>query len=392
MSDAQSSRLTSRPAMNRSPSVLARPWPSALAALTLVLLAACSKPEVPADPVPFVKTVTVQAGQGAMGTQFSAEVKARVESPLGFRVGGQVLRRHVELGAVVRKGQVLVSLDPRDVQLASQAAQAALSNAEVQLNLAQSDLKRFKDLRDQNFISAAEFERRDAAARSAIAQAEQARAQASVQRNQAGYASLTADADGVVTAVMAEPGQVVAAGTPVIRLAQQGPRDVVFQVPEDAVQAMRERLKQSPEVQVRFWARPGEAVPAKLREVSASADAATRTYQAKAELPASSSAQLGQTATVLMKGDAMAVIKLPSTAVFEREGRSQVWVLDKAAGKVRAQPVVVAGADGTDLLVAQGVKPGDVVVSAGTHVLQPGQAVKLYQAPQAAASQAPKSL
>ena len=88
----------------------------------------------------------------------------------------------------------------------------------------------------------------------------------------------------------------------------------------------------------------------------------------------------------------MAVIKLPSTAVFEREGRSQVWVLDKAAGKVRAQPVVVAGADGTDLLVAQGVKPGDVVVSAGTHVLQPGQAVKLYQAPQAAASQAPKSL
>jgi len=363
-----------------------------LAAALLLALTACQKEAKPVEEIRPVRYTVAGQDQTSGLRSFSGEIRARQESRLAFRVAGKVVEKRVNSGDSVKKGQVLALLDASDYQLDKQAKQAQLAAAQANLTQQEADLKRYRELLTQNFISAAEFERRDAAARSAIAQAEQARAQASVQRNQAGYASLTADADGVVTAVMAEPGQVVAAGTPVIRLAQQGPRDVVFQVPEDAVQAMRERLKQSPEVQVRFWARPGEAVPAKLREVSASADPATRTYQAKAELPASSSAQLGQTATVLMKGDAMAVIKLPSTAVFEREGRSQVWVLDKAAGKVRAQPVVVAGADGTDLLVAQGVKPGDVVVSAGTHVLQPGQAVKLYQAPQAAASQAPKSL
>ena len=174
--------------------------------------------------------------QSAGATQeYAGEVRARTESRLGFRVGGKITRRQAEIGKPVKAGQVLAQLDPQDLKLGEDVATAALTAARVNLEQANADFRRFKELLDKGFISSAELERRDTALKAARAQFDQAKAQSSMQGNQTGYAVLLADASGVITSIDAEPGMVVSAGTPVVRLAHDGARDVVFSVPEDKV-------------------------------------------------------------------------------------------------------------------------------------------------------------
>jgi RND family efflux transporter MFP subunit len=281
--------------------------------------------------------------------------------------------------------QVLAQLDPQDLKLAQESARAALAAAQTNLELANADYKRYKDLRDQGFISSAELERRDTALKSAQAQFDQARAQAGVQGNQAAYAALVADSNGVITGVDAEPGMVVAAGTSVVRLAQDGPRDVVFSVPEDHVSDLRALARKPGALKVKLWG-SNDAVSASIREVAAAADAATRTFQIKADI-GELTARLGQTATVLIELPQQSnVVRLPLSAVTELQGRTSVWLVDKNAQgvlSVKAQPIQVAGADGNTVVVAAGLAPGQVVVTAGVHVLSPGQQVKMYIEPTA---------
>ena len=349
------------------------------------VLAACSKTEPAAEPVRAVRTLTVASGAAGGTREYAAEIKARTESKLGFRVGGKITRRTANVGDTVKAGQVLAQLDPQDLKLAQESARAGLAAAQTNLELANADYKRYKDLRDQGFISSAELERRDTALKSAQAQFDQARAQAGVQGNQAAYAALVADANGVITGVDAEPGMVVAAGTPVVRLAQDGPRDVVFSVPEDHVGDLRALARKPGALKVRLWGST-DAVSASIREVAAAADAVTRTFQVKAdigELPA----RLGQTATVLIElPQQSGVVRLPLSAVTELQGRTSVWLVDKNAQgvlSVKAQAIQVAGADGNTVVVASGLAPGQVVVTAGVHVLSPGQQVKMYIEPTA---------
>jgi RND family efflux transporter MFP subunit len=345
--------------------------------LSLVLLAGCAKKEPAPEPVRAVRTVTVSSGSTASIHDYAAEIKARTESRLGFRVAGKLQSRGVNLGDTVRAGQVLAQLDGQDLRLGQEAARAALASAQTNLDQVNADYKRFKELRDQGFIGAADLERRDTAVKTARAQFDQAQAQASVQGNQAGYATLVADAPGVVTAVDAEPGQVVSAGTPVVRLAHDGPRDAVFAVPEDRVGSLRQLLGRAGGVSLQMWG-SGDLLPATVREVSAAADPVTRTFQVKADLGAAP-VRLGQTATLKVTSPAVnGVIRLPLTAVAELQGKSVVWLLDKAAMTVRPQPVAVAGADGNTVVVAAGIKPGDEVVVAGTHVLTAGLKVKPF--------------
>ena len=219
------------------------------AATAAALLTACSKPAPPPEPVRAVKLLTVGVQPLQAQHEYAGEVRARTESSLGFRVGGKIARRPAELGQRVRAGQLLAELDPQDYKLAAQAAQAQVSSAQTQRDLAAADAKRYGALKEQNFISGAELERRQATLRSAQASLEQARAQASTQGNQTAYTRLLADVAGVVTAVQAEPGQVVSAGTPVVRIAVDGARDVVFAVPEDQVA----QLAPGQPVQVRLW-------------------------------------------------------------------------------------------------------------------------------------------
>ena len=350
--------------------------PLALAASAL-LLSACSKPVPPEEPIRAVKVMTVGVESMRSGAEFAGEVRARVESRLGFRVAGKIVRRQAELGQRVKAGDVLAQLDPQDYQLAAAAAKAQVSAAQTNRDLAAADFKRYKELRDQNFISGAELERRDASLKAAQAQLDQAKAQGTAQGNQAAYTTLVADVSGVVTAVEAEPGQVVAAGTPVVRIAQDGQRDAVFSVPEDKVAV----ITVGSGVDVRAWAAT-EKRKGVVREVSASADPVTRTFAVKVALPAADALTLGTTVSLLPHAfdrSGVQVIKLPTSALRQDGKSSAVWVLDSASMTVKLQPIQIATADGNDVVVAAGLLPGMQVVSAGVHVLSPGQKVTLYK-------------
>jgi membrane fusion protein, multidrug efflux system len=351
-----------------------------------LLLAACSRPAPPEEPVRAVKVITVGTDSFTASYEFAGEVKAQVESRLGFRVGGKIIKRQAELGQQVKAGQVLAQLDPQDYKLAADAARAQVAAAATQRDLAAADFRRYKELKDQNFISGAELERRDTTLKAAQAQLEQAQSQLAVQGNQANYAALVADVSGVVTAVDAEAGQVVTAGTPVLRIAADGPRDVVFSVPEDKVAAIRVGMP----VKVRVWSQPGE-LSGRVREVSASADPATRTYPVKVALDTKEPPVLGATVYVQPQGlgaSNLQVIKLPTSALRQDGQSSAVWVLDKATMTVRSQTIQIATADGNEAVIASGLQPGMLVVSAGVHVLSPGQKVTIYQ-PKLAAAPAP---
>ena len=369
--------------MRRAPSLVL-----ACAAFAGLFIAGCSKPQPVAEPVRAVRTVTVTPQSVSTSREYAAEVRARTESRLGFRVGGKMTRRNVDLGDSVKAGQVLAQLDPQDLRLGQEAARASLAAAQAGFEQAQADFKRFKELRDQGFISSAELERRDTALKSAQAQLVQARAQASVQGNQAAYATLTADVAGVVTGVDAEPGMVLGAGTPVVRLAHDGPRDVVFSVSEDMVAAVKALAEQGAELKVQLWGDGQTRLPARIREIAAAADPVTRTYLVKADV-GRAPLKLGQTATVIIDFPAAGgMAKLPLSALKEEQGRTVVWVVDPVSMTVKTQPVEVGGADGNLAVIAGGLAAGQRVVTAGVHVLSPGQKVKFYAEPAANAAAA----
>lgn len=348
-----------------------------LALAASVALAACSRTEQPQEPVRSVRVLTVGVDSFRSDHEFAGEVRPRVESRLGFRVAGKIVRRQAELGQRVKAGEVLAQLDPRDYQLAADAARAQLAAATTNRDLAAADFRRYAALREQNFISGAELERRETTLKAAQAQLDQAKAQLASQGNQANYTNLVADVSGVVTAVEAEPGQVVAAGTPVVRIAQDGPRDVVFSVPEDKVAD----IEAGSQVAVRAWTN-NTALEGKVREVAASADPVTRTYAVKVSLEADAALPLGATVYVSPKALSLAgapVIKLPTSALRKEGQGTAVWVLDKSTMTVKSQPIQIATADGNDAVVSAGLQPGMLVVSAGVHVLSPGQKVTIYQ-------------
>jgi RND family efflux transporter MFP subunit len=344
----------------------------------LTILLACSKSEAPPAPLRSVKLLTVSSSDLSVGGEFSAEVRARVESRLGFRVGGKLVQRPVEVGQRVASGQLLALMDAQDFQLAAQSALAQVSAAQSQRDLAAAEFKRFEALTAQNFISGAELERREATLKSAEAALNQAKAQAQAQGNQAGYARLTASHAGVITGVEAEVGQVLSAGQPVLRLAHDGPRDAVFAVSEQMVLA----LKVGQSMQVTLLS-TGQSVQGKVRELAASADPVTRTYAVKLALEAGERLPLGASLKVVasgLPGSAPAVIKLPTSALRQEGQGTAVWVLDEASMKVNSQVVQLGPIDGNEVVIAAGLKPGQKVVSAGVHVLSPGQKVTVYGA------------
>ena len=352
--------------------------------LSAALLAACSKPVPSEEPVRAVKVITVGVDNFTSGYEFAGEVKAQVESRLSFRVGGKIIKRQAELGQRVKAGQLLAQLDPQDYKLAIDSARAQLRVAATNRDLAAADFKRYAVLKEQNFISGAELERRDSVLKAAQAQVDQAQAQLAVQGNQAAYAVLKADVSGTVVAIEAEAGQVVTAGALVVRIAVDGVRDVVFSVPEGIVVSIRPGMP----VKVRGVGHSTQEtqaamMPATVREVAASADPATRTYQVKVALGGNAAPPLGATVYVLPEGlggaQGMPVIKLPTSALWQTSKTTAVLVLEPTSMTVKAQSVQIATADGNDVVISSGLQPGMLVVSAGVHVLSPGQKVTIYK-------------
>lgn len=342
------------------------------------LLAACSRQEAPPEPVRAVKVVTVGAEQAQQQTGlYAGEVRARVESRLGFRVAGKLTQRTVDAGQRVAAGQLLAAMDPQDYQLSAQAAQAQLLAAQSQRDVALADYKRYESLRVQGFISGAELERRDASLKAADAALVQARSQSQAQLNQVGYARLQATAAGVVTALEAEVGQVLAAGQPVLRLAHDGPRDAVFNVPEQAVQAFKVGMPMQAQLAGR-----SDALKGLVREVGASADPVTRTFTVKLALQASDRLPLGATVNVLVPSalaPAPQAIVLPTSALRQEGTGTAVWVLDEASMTVQSQKVTLGPVQAQHVAIATGLQAGQKVVVAGVHVLSPGQKVTLYK-------------
>lgn len=360
-----------------------RTMPLLIALLGLfAILSGCSKPVPKVEEIRPVRAIKLGAQQAEVVAEFSGDVRARVESRLGFRVGGKIAARKVDVGTQVTRGQVLMQLDPQDLQLVQAQAQAALQAAQSNRDLARAELSRYQELRSKNFVSPAVLDAKQTAFKAAESNAAQARAALKGQSNQTGYAALVSDVDGVVTAVDAELGQVVTAGTPVLRVAQAGEKEVVVGIPEDKVA----NLRNITDVRVRIWANPQAVLQGKLRELSPVADPVTRTYAAKITiLNAPAEVKLGMTAYVSFVAKTPdAMFAVPLTALLQDRAATAVWLVEN--GAVRLVPVQLGGTAGDDVLLAGGVKAGQTIVTAGVNLLKAGQKVKILGTSVAAAT------
>ncbi|WP_255581772.1 efflux RND transporter periplasmic adaptor subunit [Cupriavidus sp. AU9028] len=363
-------------------------WPRAPFALMLLLaamlLAGCGREPEQVDVVRPVRLMQLQAAAGAAAYEYSGEIRPRIESRLGFRVGGKIAARLVDAGAPVRRGQPLARLDPADLALAETGARAQYEAARTDRDLAAADLRRYTDLYHKGFISAAEHNRRESNLEAAAARLRQAEAALREQRNQTQYAVLQADADGVVTAIEAEVGQVVSAGQPVVRVAQTAEKEVAIGLPEDQV----DWLRSVRDVTVRTWASPERVMAGRVREIAAAADPVTRTYAARISLPeAPAELKFGMTAAVTFQRPGQQQgVRVPLTALLQQGGRNLVWVYEGASGTVQPVEVKLGEPLGNDMAVTSGLRPGQTIVTAGVHLLKPGQKVRPLQAPAASAA------
>ena len=357
-----------------SPHRVSRRIRTSCAALMLLALAACSReaPVVAEAPRP-VRTLVLRAQQVDLVGEFPGQVQPRVESGLGFQVAGRIAARSVQVGQRVRRGDVLARIDPSDLRLAETSARAQLTAAEVDRKQAQADLARYRELRDRGFISAAEFERRQATLDAAIARSAQASAGLDVQRNQSAYTALKATADGVVTGIDAEAGQVVAAGQVVVRIAETADKEIAFQIPENRLAQVRAIRTGD----VHLWS-GGEPLSGTLREVSPSADPATRSFAARLALPqAPADLGFGMTATVRFSARSpQPASRLPLSALLRAEDQTWVWTLDATTMTVHRKPVRVATVGDTDVVLADALPDGTEVATAGVHLLHEGQVVR----------------
>lgn len=357
----------------------------ALAAVAAALgLAACGKTSPKDEEIRPVRTVTVNAGATATANTYAGEVRPRYESDLGFRVSGKILKRLANVGDTVKSGELLARLDPSDMALNEASQRAQLNSLDAQLNVARLDYERNKALFDEGVIGAAGLDHFLATYDATKAQVEAQRAQVRAMSNQTGYSELRADHDGVITAAMGEPGQVMAAGQTVVRLAHSGEVEVASNVPEDQVGRVRAGMA----VQVSLWASPGAPTEGVIRELASSADAATRTYALRVSVPHPPAAmKLGMTASVSIPLEGPSLIHLPMAALVEQGKDKGVWVFEAGTQTVAFRPIGIAGVVGNDILVLGGLKDGDVVVTAGAPLLRAGQKVKLLAADAAPAHQ-----
>lgn len=351
-----------------------RPRLSVAALLLASLSAACSKPPPPAEELRPVRTIVAQPGAAELNNVFAGDVRPRYQSDLGFRVAGKIEARLVNVGDRVKAGQLLARLDPKDLSLNEASSRASVSAQEAQFAVEKSDLERYRKLLEQGFISQAELDRQETKFKAAEAQLASVRAQSRVSSNQTGYAELRADHAGTIVAVEAEAGQVVAAGQVVIRLAQAGAIEVATDVPEQLVGG----LKVGQPVTVSLWSAGEKTYPGKIRELSSSADAATRTYRLRVTVdPAPSEMKLGMTASVrIARSGLPELIHAPISALIEQGGKLGVWILDAEAGVVHFRPVQPATFSGNEVLLADGVKPGEQIVTAGASLLSEGRRVR----------------
>lgn len=308
---------------------------------------------------------------------FAGEVRARVETPLSFRVAGKLLERKVDVGDRVRKGQPLAILDGNDYRLAAQSLKAQLASAQADSNFLRGDLARYRELLTQQVISPPEFERHEAAYTAAWERTAALEAQLAQALNQLAYTELHADRDGVVTALNVEAGQVLAAGQAVVTLAQLDEKEIHFDVPEHRLS----EIQRQQAVNVSLWADDERLLKAKIREIASAADPASRTYRVKATLlEGLDAAQLGMTATVHIAANTASRIAIPLSAIYTPQNQPDhplVWLVDEQAATVKSVPVKLGETLAGERIAVEGLAAGQLLVSAGVQRLSEGLAVRL---------------
>jgi multidrug efflux system membrane fusion protein len=350
-------------------------------AVALVALGAFSWKSTASPVIPAADTVIRPARVAAIDFRphmhsllLAGTVVPRIETTLGFRVAGKVISRDVDTGAVVKSGQLIARIDPADYQLAVDNARAALASTEADYTRAKADLDRYQALRNSAAFMTQTLDTRQSTSTTAHARVEQARSQLATAENNLGYTELHADAEGVITAVQAEVGQVLAQGQGMVKLARTNELEILVGVPEHRLKVVRE----ASQISFELWSEPGHLYHARLRELSPAADAITRTYAARfSVIDPPQFIGIGMTASLtLARPDPSPLAEVPLSAIFQQGTQPAVWVVDKATGTVTLRPVTISRWRDETALIESGVKDGEIIATAGVHKLEPGQKVK----------------
>ena len=355
-------------------------WKSRSLVATLIAaasLAGCGKPAPSAPQVRPVRAMTVERGADGETMTLTGQVRSKDEASLAFRLDGRMIERLVDVGDVLQTGQVIARLDPQNQQNALRSAEANLAAAEALLTQARLTFSRQQALLKDGWTPRARFDDAEQALQAAQAQVDALRAQARIAQDQLSYTVLYADTPGAVTAVGAQPGEVVHGGQMVVQIARQGGRDAVFDVSEQIMQT----APRDPIVEIALTNDPAVKATGRVREVSPQADATTRTFRVKVEIidpPAAM--RLGSTVTGRIRLQAPPGIAVPAGALTEQNGQPAVWVVDPESKAVSLRNVEVGRYEPDDVVISRGLKSGEVVVTAGAQVLAPGQKVRLLEA------------
>jgi len=352
-----------------------------LALSTLTLLSGCrSGDDSAAAEVRPVRAMTIETRAIGDTIALTGTVQAQTEINQSFRIDGRLTERAVDIGDTVRPGQLLAQLDPQNEQSGVLAARAQLVAARAQLVEARNNHERMRDLVAENAVSRASFDQAVAMLQTAESQVEAVQANVNLAENRLSYTRLFADVGGVVTARGPEPGEVVSAGRMVVQVAREGARDAVFDVPAQIKDSAASR---NAVITVALSSDPKVIAQGKVREVSPRADPVTGTFAVRVQLlDAPPAMRLGSTVTGRVKLDSVPGIEIPAAALVRADGGTAVWVVDPAAGTVSMRNITVQSSNATKVQVASGLKPGDVVVTAGVQALRPGQKVRLLETTQ----------
>jgi len=347
--------------------------PLLLMALTATLSACGGKKEAEV-PVRPVRSEVVTGGSSAESATYTAEIRSRYETDLSFQVAGKLVSRAVDVGATVKKGQVLAQLDQTDQQLGVDGARGAVPAAQSDLDRSRSEEARFRDLLERGLTTRAQYQAQQTAVRSAEAKLSQATAELRLAQQRLGYTTLRADQDGVVTRVLVEQGAVVAAGQRAISIARPSELEAVFDVPDGRIG----ELRAASAVVINPLQGEPAAWAGRVREISPSADPVTRTYQVRTTIVnPPPTLRLGMTVSVtLPRVGGAPHVALPSTAIFQKDGKPAVWIV-KADNTIELHAVSVERYDTDRVYISDGIRTGERVVTAGVHRLAPGEKVKL---------------
>jgi RND family efflux transporter MFP subunit len=349
--------------------------PAGVLAVVALGAIACDRDEASSSPLPrLVRTVTVEAPRASADVNFVGHIEAQDQASLSFRISGRLAERLVGLGATVKEGQAIARLDPENELNKLRLARAALATAQGELRQAENQYQRQSHLLDRAVISRADFEAAEQARTAARSQVDAAQAQLRTAEEVVGFTVLKADAPGVVTAVGAEPGEVVLPGRMIVQLARREGRDAILEVPADVARSVSIGAR----VAVSLTSDPSVTANGRVREIAPQADPVTRTFQIRvglADPPASF--RLGTSVSGKIRGDEIAALTVPASALTRRGTDVGVWVVDPQSRKVSLRKLEVLDATPASASIGSGLAAGDIVVTAGASLLQDGQIVRL---------------